>query len=86
MVFRRCCRRLVCCAGLLTKLGAHLLNLRGLFFHCCREAHQQLAQFTIKTNLKQAEEFEDNHDNDNYSDFRVTSRRTFAHYLVRVEH
>ena len=24
-------------------------------------------QFTIKTNLKQSEEFEDNHDNDNYS-------------------
>jgi anti-anti-sigma regulatory factor len=27
----------------------------------------QVAQFTIKTNLKQSEEFEDNHDNDNYS-------------------
>jgi len=24
-------------------------------------------QFTIKTNLKQSEEFEDNHDNDNHS-------------------
>ena len=24
-------------------------------------------QFTIKTNLKQSQEFEDNHDNDNYS-------------------
>ena len=27
----------------------------------------QLAQFTIKTNLKQSEEFEGNHDNDYYS-------------------
>jgi hypothetical protein len=29
--------------------------------------HQQLAQFRVKTNLKQPEQFEDNPDNDNQS-------------------
>ena len=30
---------------------------------------RQLAQFTIKTKLKQSEEFEDDHDNNNYSNY-----------------
>jgi hypothetical protein len=30
---------------------------------------QQLAQFAIKTNLKQSEKFEYNHNNNNYSDY-----------------
>jgi hypothetical protein len=43
----------------------HPLAQRNAFRR--RNARRQLAQFTIKTNLKQSEEFEDNHDNDNYS-------------------
>jgi hypothetical protein len=50
-----------------TQSAFHPRTQRNAF--CRRGARQQLVQFTIKTNLKQSEEFEDNHDNDNYSDY-----------------
>jgi hypothetical protein len=44
-------------------------------------AGRQLAKFTIKTNLKQSEEFEVNHDDDNYSyyveDVSVHARQSY---------
>ena len=50
---------------------------------------QQLPQFTIKTNLKQSEEFEDNHDNDNYSDYiedvSVHTRRVISEWVCGGE-
>ena len=50
---------------------------------------QQLPQFTIKTNLKQSEEFDDNHDNDNYSDYiedvSVHTRRLISEWVCGSE-
>jgi hypothetical protein len=52
-------------------------------------AIRQLAQFTIKTNLKQSEEFENNHDDDNYSyyveDVSVHARQSYQpEYAIAI--
>jgi len=47
-----------------TQSTFHLLAQRTAFHH--RDVHQQ-SRLTIKTNLKQSQEFEDNHDNDDHS-------------------